>query len=247
MVRQLNPRCLNTHGMSILAAIVAMLALGVMGVTATTIMGMHQAAGSLTYQRHGAMELAQAGLEYGLMQINDGGTPNTTKTLGQGSFSVEVVPAQHLVRAIGTVGDATQEYRITDNFLGADCLTVNNATATLTGPRKDRLHGITVVKTCLSKITIDKWILTWAPTNAGEKVLRIEIPQNNVVWSDPVGVVSGTVIDATNYTITGHVTQLHEILFGQNMGCKIFSLQLVLTDGSTVTMPQTLLGVAQCL
>lgn len=234
------------HGMSILAAVISLLALGVMGVTTATLMGTHQASRALGAQRQEAAYLAQAGLEYGLMQINQGGYPNTTKSLGLGTFTVEVLPAQHLVRSIGVVGEATQEYRITDNFLGGNCITVNNATATLTGPQKDRLHGITFVKTCLSKITVDKWILTWAPTNPTAKVLRIEIPQNNIVWNNPAGLPSGTLIDATDMTFSGQITQVHEIQFGQNMSCKTFAMQLMLTDGSSVTMPQTLLGVGNC-
>lgn len=233
-------------GMSILAAVIALLSLGVMGVTTATLMGTHQASRSLTSQRQEAAYLAQAGLEYGLMQIDQGGIPNTTKSLGRGTFTVQVLPAQHLVRSTGVVGEATQEYRITDNFLGGNCVSVNNALATLTGPHKDRLRGITFVKTCLSKVTIDRWIMTWAPTNPAEKVLRIEIPQNNYVWADPAGVTSGALIDAVDYTLDAHITQLHEILFGQDMSCKLFSMQLVFTDGSSATMPHTLLGAGLC-
>ncbi|MBI2345924.1 MAG: hypothetical protein HYV03_03400 [Deltaproteobacteria bacterium] len=236
------------RGMSILGAVIALMAIGVMGVTAAAVLSTQQGSRSAMLERQAAGMLAQAGLEYGLMQITQGGYPNATKSLGMGTFTVEVLPTQHIVRSIGVAGQATQEYRITDNFLGGDCVTVNNLTATLTGPQKDKLHGITLVKTCLNQITIDKWIMTWSPTNANEKVIRIELPTpNNVIWDDSGGVSSGGLIDSTNYTMTDQITQVHEIRFAQNMACKTFSMQVFFTDGSSAVMPQTLLGTGQCL
>lgn len=237
----------NSRGMSILAAVIALMSLGVMGAAATALLSTHQASRNVTYERQAAGYLAQAGLEYGLMQINMGGTPNTTKSLGQGTFTVEVIPAQHLVRSIGTVAEATQEYRITDNFLGGDCVSVNNQMATLTGPQKNKLHGITLVKTCLYQITIDKFIMNWAPTDASYKVTRIELPTvNNVIYNDPAGAQSGQLIDSSNYTMNNLITQVHEIQFTQNMSCRTFSMQVIFTDGSSATMPQVLLGVGNC-
>lgn len=233
--------------MSVLAALIGLLALAVMGASTATVMSTHQASRSATFERQGAEYLAQAGLEYGLMQIANGGYPNTTKTLGSGTFTVQVVPASHLVRSIGTFGQATQEYQITDNALGGDCISVNNLLATLTGNNKDELHGITLVKTCLNSITIDTWVMTWNPSVPSEKVTEIVmVNPSNVIWSDPAGVSSGQLINSTNFTISDNVTQVHEIQFVQNMRCKLFSMTVTFTDGSTATMPQTLLGTGQC-
>lgn len=237
----------NKAGMSLLGAVIALMALGVIGVTTATLMGTHQESRSITYERHAAQGLAQAGLEYALMQITNGGYPNATKSLGQGQFTVQVIPAQHLIRSTATFAAATQVYQIVDNFLGGDCVSVNNAMATLTGPQKDQLQGITLVKTCLNAITVDKWIMTWVPLVPTSKVIRItmETPAN-VIYDNPAGAISGELIDSTDYTMSQMITQVHMIKFSANMSCRQFAMQIFFTDGSSATMPQTLLGTGIC-
>jgi hypothetical protein len=221
---------MNERGISILGAVFTLLILMIFGAALVAIVSTDHENRRKQIEKEQTFYEIQAGFEYALKEIKDGGYPvKTNMPLGTGSFTISIDYPNHIIYATGTVGDMGHTSQITFTQMGGDCLSVNNDQVTLTGPDKTDMKGLTLKKVCNNAITIDKLLFTWSP-NSGEKVKKIKI-ENNTVYNNPVGTPSGQIIDIPDYTLSGSVAhQINLIEFSSNMLNKDFTMTVYLSD-----------------
>lgn len=216
------------------AATLTLIILGIFGSAIVALVAAEHESrvGQMSMER--AFYGVQAGLEYAIREINQGGHPEVTdKSFGYGTFTVDVNygGGNRQIIATGKVGTAQKTHQITYNSFGADCLGVNNDTATLTGPGKTDLKAITLKRNCNDAITIDKIRISWDP-ESGERVTKIKI-KNDLVWEDPFGVPSDTTIDIADVVLTGSVAhQVNLIEFTSGMLGKALTTTYIMSDTS---------------
>ena len=223
------------RGISIIGAVFTLLILAIFGGAIVSIVSIEQEHRRFQIEKGQAFYEVQAGLEYALYEIENGGHPVVAnKPLGDGTFTVNINYPNHLIFATGNVGDVTKTHQITHNQMGGDCLGLNNSQATLVGPNKTDLKAITLKKNCNNAITIDKMQFVWDPDNS-EKVTLIEI-KNVSVYSDIGGANSGEIIDITDYVLDGGAAeQISLIQFTGNMLNKDLTIVFYLSDSSYKT------------
>lgn len=240
----MNGKLKSQRGVSLIGAILVLIILGIFGALIVTLVSTEQSVRISQLSRNWAFYNVQAGLEYALKEIDSGGYPEVTnKAFGQGTFTVNVNYSEagdDTIIVTGNVGIFEQQHQIEYDSFGADCLSVNKEVATLTGPGKTQLKGMTLRRDCNQAITIDKLIISWV-ADGGERLTLVNI-KNNVVWQDPVGVPSGTLIDINDVSLAGSVAhQVHMIEFDSNMLHKTLTIQFIMSDTSSSTISFELL------
>ncbi len=220
------------RGVSLIGAVFTLLILAVFGSAIVSLTATEQDVRRRQIEKEQAFYEVQAGLEYAVREIYNGGYPVVSnKAIGRGSFTNTIDAPNHIVYATGVSGDVTKTHQITYNNLGGDCLNVNNDQVTVVGPNKTDMKALTLKKLCNNAITIDKFQFVWLPNN-GEKVTQIKV-ENNIVYNSPSGAASGEVIDIPDYTISGGVAhQINLIQFTNNMLNKQFTMTVYLSDTS---------------
>lgn len=226
----------SNKGVSVLGAVIVLVVLGIFGAAIVALVSTEQESRRLLLEKEQAFYAVQAGLEYAIREIKNGGNPVVTnKQIGRGTFTNVTNFAQHSITVTGRTGEVARTHTIDFNQFGGDCLGVNNDQVTVVGPNKTDMKANTLRKNCNNAITVDKFQFTWDPDN-GEKITRIEL-ENNTVYSDANGSPSGAVIDITDYVIDGgQAHQLNLVRFTGNMLNKSFVMTVFLNDGSYVTM-----------
>jgi len=226
---------MQQRGISIIGAVFTLLILAIFGGTLVSLVAVDQEHRRLQIEKGQAFYEVQAGLEYALYEIKNGGFPVVSnKPFEDGTFTVNVNYPNHLIFVTGYVGDVSKTHQITYNQMGGDCLGVNNNQATLVGPNKTDLKAITLKKNCNNAITIDKMQLIWAPDNS-EKVTKIEI-KNVEVYNEISGSGSGEIIDIADYMLDGgSAEQISLIQFTSNMLNKDLTIVFYLSDTSYKT------------
>lgn len=223
---------MSNKGVSILGAVITLVVLGIFGAAIVALVSTEQESRRLLLEKEQAFYAVQAGLEYAIREIVNGGNPvATNKQIGRGTFTNVINYAQHSIAVTGRSGEVSKTHTIDFNQFGGDCLGVNNDQVTVVGPNKTDMKANTLRKNCNNAITIDKFQFTWGPDN-GEKITRIEL-ENNTVYNDANGSPSGAVIDIADYTLSGGTAhQLNLVRFTDNMLNKSFSWVITLSDGS---------------
>ena len=232
---------MDKKGISIIGAVFTLLVLGIFGAAIVSLVSTDQEMRSRHIGKEQAFYEVQAGLEYAIREINNGGYPVVTnKVLGRGNFTTSVDYPNHIVSSTGTSGSAAKMHQITYSTMGGDCMETNNDTATLTGPGRTELRGITLKKNCLNAITIDKIQISWTPNN-GERVTKIEI-SNTAVYDRPAGAPSGETIDITDYVLSGNgAVQMNLVQFTSDMSGKNLTTTFYMSDTSYKVMTLTIL------
>lgn len=229
------------RGISIIGAVFTLLILGIFGAAIVSLVSTDQEMRSRHIGKEQAFYEVQAGFEYAIREINNGGYPVVTnKVLGRGNFTTTIDYPNHFIYSAGSSGAATKTHQITYSTMGGDCLETNNDLATITGPGRTELRGITLKKNCLNAITIDKIQISWTPDN-GERVTRIEI-SNTPVYDRPAGAPSGEIIDITDYIFSGSgAVQMNLVQFTSDISGKNLTMTFYMSDTSYKVMNLTVL------
>ncbi len=227
---------MNNKGISIIGAVFTLLIMAIFGTAIVSLVSSSHEIRRRQVQKEQAFYASQAGLEYAIKEINDGGYPiATNKQIGRGQFTTAVDFNTHTITSTGASGDVSKVHYITYSTMGGDCLDVNNEQATLVGPGKTDMKAITLKKNCLDAITVDKMQISWAPDN-NIKVTKIII-KNNTVYEDVTGAGSGDLIDIIDYSMaTGQAHQISLIEFTGNMLNKDLVITFFLSDTTYKTI-----------
>ena len=226
-------RLRDERGISIVGTVFAFVILGVMGATLVALVSTDQESRMMIIQRERAFYAVQAGLEYALREINEGGYPLVAaKPLGQASFTVSIDSGSHKVTVRGESEVALKTHSIIAPLLGADCLDVNVSGAGMGG---EQLIGIVLTQTCLNAVAVNSMTLEVTP-DLGERVRRVMVG-GTLVYEDLSGAASGEVIDVTDFRVVGQAV-IDFIEFSAGIGGKGIDLKLTLSDSSLVQTPQ---------
>lgn len=223
----------NNKGISSIAAALTLLILAALGGALTYMV----AAGSVGRGNYlfsaEAFYVTQAGMEYGIKKIysqEDEIVNPPGKTFGPGSFTIS--RSGKTLTITGTVGDAVRVYKV-DSPTQADCTVIDTSNVNSSSSHK-KVTQINFRKVCLTSITIDKMQLSWV-TNNGEKLKEIKI-ESSIVYTNPSGASSGTLIETTDYTVTnGNNNVINWFEFSASMEDKTITLSFIMSDGSTKT------------
>ena len=229
---------LSQRGISIIAAVFTLIILGIFGVAVVSLVSTEHELRAGQLSEDWAFYNVQAGLEFAIREIDQGGYPIVSdKTFGKGTFSVVVnydEISQREIVVTGKIGLIQKEHQISYTPFGADCLDVNSVAAVLSGLGNTDLVGVTLQKICNDALTIDKIIISWE-VNAGEKVTQVSIGSIDV-WIDPLGVASGSIIDIVDTKLdTAAVYPLNFIRFTSDMSGVTMTIQFIMTDSSIKT------------
>lgn len=219
------------RGISIIGAVFALLILAIFGTAIVVLVGTDQDVRRRQIEKEQAFYEVQAGLEYAIREIDQGGYPVVTnKQLGSGSFTNTIDYSQHLVTSTGTFGDISKTHQITFNPMGGDCVNVDTI-GYFEAPSYTIYIGAGVTKTCLSAISIDRFVFSWDP-DAGQKVTRVLI-DGAVVYSSATGTPSGGVIDIADYRISdGNYHDINQVRFTGSMQNTQLTMTVYFTDTS---------------
>ncbi|MBI2092688.1 MAG: hypothetical protein HYY43_00070 [Deltaproteobacteria bacterium] len=220
------------RGISIIGAVFTLLILGIFGAAMVSIVTTDQEVRRRQVEKEQAFYEVQAGLEYATREIKKGGYPIVTnKQLAKGAFTTTIDYPTHVIFSTGTAGDVSKTHQITNNQMGADCITITYDSASLAPPAYTDLRGIMLRKMCNDAVTIDKIQLTWV-ADGGEKVTRIEI-ESNAVYDNLAGSISGGIVDIADYSLTSvDYYQINLIRFTGNVSNKQLTMVLYMTDSS---------------
>lgn len=229
-------RLRDERGVSIVGTVFAFLILGVMGATLVALVSTDQESRMKIIQRERAFYAMQAGLEYALREINEGGYPLVAaKTLGQAAFTVAIDPDSHQVTVRGESEGALSTHSVTAPLLGADCLDVDVSGAGIGGMGGEKLLGIVLTRTCLNAVAVGDMTLEVAP-DLGERVRRIMVG-GVLVYEDLSGAASGEAIDVADFRVLDQAA-IDFIEFSAGIAGKDIDLRLTLTDSSLLATPQ---------
>lgn len=222
-------------GFSILAVVLAMLILSIMGLTVGYLTAVGEISNTNQISSVEAYYIAQTGVEYSIKQIYDAITntvnvPEPGITVGQGSFIVSQVNTS--ITITGRLGNANRVLHVSSPS-NADCTPFDISHANL--DMNDTLHHIYFNKTCLQTTVIDKMQMSWTPDN-GEKIQKVRI-ENTYVYNNAAGQGSGEILELADYTVTNASQQeISKIQFNNTISGKIFTLTMIMVDGSTRKM-----------
>ncbi|MBI4238243.1 MAG: hypothetical protein HY696_07500 [Deltaproteobacteria bacterium] len=228
----------NTEdGAAALMALLGLLVLSGMGVTAVELASTSQEERAFFAHTEAALGLAQAGIEFAKNRIDQGVNPNVqNQPIAFGTFSTAVTPATNLLQAVGRVGTVQRSFAVTTP-LAKDCFDLAVDQAQVAGPN---LTGLKLYKNCLSKVTITHWRFSWQPDD-GEHATELQVQGDPLftVFEDFIGYPSGALIDATDLTLSkapGVPTEVNKLEFDHPMtDGKTYSISVTLSDGSVVT------------
>lgn len=253
------------RGISIIGAIFALIILGIFGAAIVALMSAEQEFRAGQLSQDWAFYNVQAGLEYAIREVDQGGFETATieidqdrcrlvlnKPFGRGSFTVGIdyVEGDNDCSGLGgvtsdcivvssAVGTVQKLHMITHFPFAADCLDVNIEDVTLGGINNTDVEEIKLRKVCNEAVTIDKMQISWEPHD-GERVALIKIQGNPPAWESIDGVPSGTIIDIEDIRLTGlGVSPINVIRFTSDMSDKTLTLRYIMTDCSmeTVSFP----------
>ena len=220
----------SRRGVSIVGSMFAFLILGVMGAALIALVSADQESRMRSICKDRAFYAVQAGLEYALREIDQGGYPIVTdKTLGESSFTSAIKPTSRQVSVAGSSGTATRTHTITAPHLASDCFSINVSGASVGGSGNNRLTGIALTKSCLTAVGLDILTIGMAPYT-GELVTRINI-DGTMVYENMSG--SPLVVDITDYKVDSSAT-IDYIEFSSSIVGKTIVLTLTFTDSSTL-------------
>ncbi len=220
------------RGISTIAAALTLLILVAMGGVITYLV----AAGSARRADHvssaQALYVTQAGIEHAVKKVYDQQNeivPPPGINFAGGSFTVSRSGKTLTVTA--TVGNAVRVHSI-DSPTQADCTVIDTSNVNLTHSGK-RIQGINFRKVCLTTTTVDKMQLTWQNSH---KIKEIKI-ENAIVYTNPAGASSGTLLEIADYTMTnGNNNVINWFEFSGDMEEQDITLSFIMGDGSTKTV-----------
>ncbi|MFA5187261.1 MAG: hypothetical protein WC551_12355 [Patescibacteria group bacterium] len=224
----------DSRGMSIIGTMLTLIVLGVMGATIVGLVATEQETRKLCLWRERAFYSVQAGLEYVLREINQGGYPIVTdKQFADATFTSSIDPGPRKITVTGEAGDAARTHSITTDLLAKDCVAINASGAALGGSYQNELTGIVVDQTCLMAVNMDKMTVSWTP-NYGGTVRRIRINGQDV-YDESVGLESGQQIDITDSRFSGQVP-INTIVFSNSMEGTSIDIAISFTDSSSILL-----------
>ncbi len=229
----------NNKGFSILAVVLAILVLGIMGLSIAYLTAVGEVSKTNALDSTEAYYVAQAGAEYGIKQIYDSAanTVSVTEpgtTIGHGTYIIS--QSARTITSTGRVGNAKRTFTVTSPS-EADCTPFDVSHANIDSA--GTLHHIYFNKTCLATTAIDKMTLSWTP-NGGEKIQKVLI-DNSTVYNNPSGATSGTLLELADYVLNnGSQHDFSKIEFNKKLsGTFTFTLTITMSDQSTRTMTFT--------
>jgi hypothetical protein len=218
----------NRRGISIVGSIFAFLILGVMGASLVALVSNDQESRMRSIYKDRAFYATQAGLEYALGEIDQGGYPIVAdKTIGSSTFTTTIKPSSRQIAVTGTSGSAMRAHSITAPKLASDCCTINVAGASITGG--NRLSGVTLTKTCLTAVGLDIITVGMNPY-VGELVTSMEIG-GTLVYDSASG--SPLVVDIDDFKVHNS-DPINYIEFSSGISGKTIILTITFTDSSTL-------------
>lgn len=225
-------------GISIIGAVFTLLILSIFGAAIVSLMINEHRSRGMQIEKEQAFYETQAGFEYAIREINQGGYPVVTNlAFGRGTFSTTIDYPNHLIFVTGRSGDISKTHQITYTPMMGDCLTINTAAVAVNGPSRTDMQGLTIQKTCLTAISLDKLQLTWTPNN-NEKITKVTIG-GTVVYNSITGIGSGGIIDLADVKLTsGSTVAIDLIQFSGSMADKSlapFAISMTDTSYKTTT------------
>lgn len=225
----------NNRGLSVIGTVFTLIVLGVLGASLVSIVAGDQESRMSSIFRERAFYGAQAGFEYALREIKEGGYPIVTeKAIGEGRFSVSIAPNDHKITVVGESGSAFKTYSITAPLLGMDCIELDVSNAQLGGPTQNQLIGLVLRKKCLNAVSIQSTTLSWV-SDMAEKVRRVRIAGADV-YQDVNGAASGSIIDNADFKVSNSAN-IDVIEFSSGMAGKTITIRLKCTDTSEILSP----------
>lgn len=221
---------MSNRGISIIGTIFTLIILGVMGASLVALVAGDQESRMKSILRERAFYAVQAGFEYALREIKEGGYPVVgNKVFGDSLITTTIDPSDRKIQVTGAAGEALRFHSITTDKLAADCIEIETAGASAGGMGGNILQGVSVSRNCLNAVRIDKITAEWVP-NLGERITRISVGGTES-YNDPQGVGSEVPADILDYRITGSAT-IDAIEFSSSIAGKQITLTLTFTDSS---------------
>ena len=223
------PSLPEPRGFAALAAIGILVLLSIFGLAVVSLVTTTQTVLTDQVGYDQAAYLSQSGLEYAMRKVYEGTSPVTgVIPFGKGSF--QIIRAGSVLTATGWAGDAQVAHNITQP-VQADCITIDT-----TGAYADKktVRKISLTKTCLESLVLDKMTLSWDP-NGGESYDRVQGSgfSNEHLYDGPPRVKSGETAELADTPMKKNDKyKLEEIRFGTEMKTKAFQLNLLMGDGS---------------
>ncbi|MBT3182321.1 MAG: hypothetical protein HN337_07440 [Deltaproteobacteria bacterium] len=222
---------MNERGISIIGTIFTLIILGVLGTALVAMVSMDQESRMRSIKREYSFYAVQAGFEYALREIKEGGYPLAqNKALDDASFTNALDCASRKITVVGSSDDTSKTHSITTSQVSSDCLTINTAGASVGGASGNEIHGLVLTKTCLNAVTVDQITLVWTP-EAGETVRLVRIGGVDV-YDDFTGVASGVPVDITDTKITGS-SSIDYIRFSSGISGTSVTMTCTMSDSCT--------------
>ncbi len=222
----------NRRGVSIIGTVFTLIILGVMGAALVAIVAMDQESRMVSIRRERAFYAVQAGLEYALREIKEGGYPIVANTaIGEASFTTTIDAGAHRITVVGAEGTNRRTHSITTSLLAGDCAAIDVSGASVGGIGNDEVQNILITQSCLNAVRLESMTLSWV-SDVGERLRRVQIDGINV-YDDPFGIASGETVDVEDVRIVGAAT-INAIEFSSSVTGKTVSITLTFTDASEV-------------
>lgn len=226
------------NGISIIAAIFALIILGIFGMTIVTLVNFEHETRAGNMLGTAAFYDTQAGFEFALREIDQGGYPLGSRIFSKGNFNVAISYDESSKRELivtGAVTDIQKKYQISHDTFGADCIQINYAEVSTGGDGNRDLLDLSFRKICNEAINIDKIVIAWTP-DANEKVTEINI-NSVIVWEDLLGLGTGSSVNIadTRVSTIGDIPISH-FRFTFPMSGKTITMIFVMSDSTTRTI-----------
>ena len=223
----------NKNGVSIIGTLFTLIILGVLGAALVSLVSMEQESRMRSLRREYSFYAVQAGLEYALREIKEGGYPIiTAKSLGNATFTNTIIPSERKITVVGASLDNSRTHSITTTQLASDCASMDTSGVSVGGTSSDRIQNVSVTKSCLNSVNVQSMSVSWSP-DIGEKVTEVRI-SGTVVYSDVNGVPSGGTIDIQDTKFSSSI-DIEYIDFNSSVAGKSVTIQLNFTDSSTIS------------
>lgn len=224
----------NQRGVSAFGAMIALLTLSMVGLTAAYLTMMGEVGKESNFVSLQAYYIAQAGGEYALKQYYDGNDTVSIvepgKDFGGGSFLLEESGSPTDVKSTGRFGKGIRDFKIRKPNMGK--CTSFNAGSVLVAPN-NKIKQVYFSKKCLASIIVDKVTISWT-TDGGEKIDQFSFQGANQ-YTQPPQKSSGDLIDIPNYTVSDGANKEIIIDFdpANDMRNKSVTILFTMSDAST--------------
>jgi len=223
-------RILGQRGVSIVGTIFTLILLGVLGAALIALVATEQESRTRAIKRERAFYAVQAGFEYALREIKEGGYPIVSnKALGDATITTAIDPSQRRISVVGADSEVSKSYSITTDKLASDCAEIDDSSVSASG---DELHGLVIKKNCLDALNIASMSFTWSP-DLSEAIRKIIIAGTQVYY-DVDGASSGDNINISDTKIIGN-TSVDSVQFSSGVSGKDMTLTLYFTDSSSIS------------